>query len=226
MVKIKKIITSFKGLPKKKKFLLATLLVLILLLPVLFILYQRNQQEIPEDKETIHATPYDIVTHSTDKPSEKEVKEYIVPPDMPREINLKSIDKRGFIQPVGIDQNGDIAVPSNVLMAGWYVNSVKPGNEGLSIITGHRDGVMKKGIFRYLGELKSGDVFEIEYGDGSIKSFKVVEKRIESIEDTYNLMYEKKDNIEKQLNLITCSGDYDKEAETYNKRTTIISEGI
>lgn len=225
MAKIKKgLTTSLRNLTRNRKLILA--LLLIVLIPVFLLLFQRYQKENIEDSETIQATPYDIVTQSTEKPSEKEVKEYVVPPDMPRELNLKSIDKRGYIQPVGVDQYGNVAVPSNVLMAGWYVNSAKPGEEGLSIITGHRDGVMKKGIFRYLGDLKQEDVFEIEYGDGSVRSFRVLEIRVESIEDTYDIMYEKKENIGSQLNLITCSGDYDKEAETYNNRTTVISEGI
>jgi LPXTG-site transpeptidase (sortase) family protein len=224
MVKIKKVLRSLKNLTRNRKRLLA--LLLVILISVFLLLFQRYQKENIVDREIIQATPYDIVTHSTEKPSEKEVKEYVVPPDMPRELNLKSIDKRGYIQPVGVDQHGNIAVPSNVLMAGWYVNSAKPGDKGLSIITGHRDGVMKKGVFRYLGDLKEGDLFEIEYGDGSIRNFKVLEIRVASIEDTYDIMYEKKENVESQLNLITCSGDYDKEAETYDKRTTVISEGI
>lgn len=223
MVKIKRIRNNIKNLSKGKKitYIFLSLVFLCSLVALYYFLL------LPKD-DTSNFDPdsYDIITYSTDRPSEKEVKEYIVPPDMPRKINLESIQKSGFIQPVGIDQYGNIAVPSNVLMAGWYVNSVKPGNEGLSIITGHRDGVMKKGVFRYLENLKEGDIFEIEYGDGTVKTFRAVDIRIESIEDTYNIMYEKRESIENQLNLVTCTGIFDRETQTYNKRVTIISEGI
>lgn len=221
MVKIKKVLSSIKKLSRRKKILYG-LLALILLSStiILYLFFFPSAQRIEYNPDS-----YDIVTYSTDKPSEKAVRDYTVPPDMPWKINLKSIQRDGYIQPVGIDQHGDIAVPSNVLMAGWYINSVKPGEVGLSIVTGHRDGRIRPGIFRHIGNLKKGDAFEITYGDGSIRKFEVVDVRIKSIEDTYELMYEKREDIERQLNLIGCTGTYDKDAATYDKRITIISEG-
>lgn len=221
MVQIKRVINSIRKLSKRKKILYGLTIILLLFVTVfLYISFSSSTEDNAHNPGS-----YDIITYSTEKPSEKAVKNYTVPPDMPWKINLKSIQRDGYIQPVGIDQHGDIAVPSNVLMAGWYINSVKPGDAGLSIVTGHRDGRIRPGIFRHIGNLKKGDAFEITYGDGSIRKFEVVDVRIKSIEDTYELMYEKREDIERQLNLIGCTGTYDKDAATYDKRITIISEG-
>jgi LPXTG-site transpeptidase (sortase) family protein len=217
-----KIVKRLKNLPKKKKIFLIFVVFIVLTIILVLFLFLRKESDGVKKK----FGPDEVVTYSTGRPSEREVKEYEVAPDMPRRIDLKSIKKSGYIQMVGVDQNGNIAVPTNVLMAGWYVSSVRPGDLGLSIITGHRDGILKKGVFRYLGDLKKGDEFEIEYGDRSKKVFKVVDSKEVTVEDAYKLMYEKRDNIEKQLNLITCVGTYDKKAQTYDKRILIVSEAI
>jgi len=168
----------------------------------------------------------EVVTYSVGRPSEKEIGEYEVPPYMPRKITLQSIHTSGYIQMVGIDQNNDISVPTNVLMAGWYVNSVRPGDEGLSIITGHRDGIMKKGIFRHLNDLKKGDKFEVQYGDRSVRNFKVRDIQIMPSEEAHEVLYEHREDIEKQLNLVSCIGTYIRYLQTYDKRIILITEGI
>jgi len=170
--------------------------------------------------------PNDIVTTSVDVPDEEVPKEYIVPADLPKRIVMPSIGVEGYIQLVSIDQYDRIAVPSNVHVAGWYINSAKPGEVGLSIIDGHRDGTRVGGIFRDLEELKSNDEFSIEYGDGSKRNFIVIEVKQVSVEDAYDLMYEKREGVEKQLNLVTCGGTYNKRERTYEDRIIVISEGI
>jgi len=77
-----------------------------------------------------------------------------------------------------------------------------------------------------LGKLKANDEFSIEYGDGSKRDFKVIEVKQVSVEDAYDLMYEKREGVEKQLNLVTCGGTYNKVERTYEDRIIVISEGI
>lgn len=225
MAKIKDLFKKIKKLSKKKKIILViSVFILIAITCVYFLLILKGDPLKFRKKEQF--IPDQVVTYSTDKPSEKNVKDFQVPADMPKRIILKSVGREGYIQTLGIDQNGDIAVPNNVLMAGWYINSKRPGEQGLSIITGHRDGILKKGIFRELGKLKKNDKVEIEYGDSSMRSFKVVDVKQTSIKDTYDLMYEKRESIEKQLNLVTCGGTYSKESQTYNERIVVVLEGI
>ncbi len=163
-----------------------------------------------------------VVQYSTDEPSEAPVEEdYKVAPDLPRQIILPGLQAKGFIQQVGIDQNNAIAVPENINLAGWYTNSPKPGDEGLSIIVGHIQGRYAPGIFKNLSSLKFEDTFSIEYGDGTIRHFRVLDIRSVPVEEASKKQYEKVENAPRQLTLITCNGKYDEARRTYSERTLV-----
>lgn len=210
---------------KKRKFKLIYVVIPILLVATgisVYLWYPFNKEDAP--KETYK--PGDIVTISVDIPSEETPTEFSVAPDLPKVITIPAISVKGYIQSVGIDQDGLIAVPTNVHLAGWYINSVRPGEEGLSIMDGHKDGTTLGGIFKNVEKLKKGDNLSIEYGDATIKEFKVVDVKKVSIEDAFDLMYEKREAIERQLNLVSCGGRYNKEKRTYDDRIIVIAEGI
>ncbi|HRI05985.1 MAG TPA: class F sortase [Candidatus Dojkabacteria bacterium] len=166
----------------------------------------------------------DVVTESTKKPSEKVIKEYKVAKDMPKKIIFPTLSKSGYIQQVGIDQENKIAVPTNIFLAGWYVNSVKPGEKGLSILDGHRDGVISAGIFHNIEKLKKGDRVMIEYGDESILYFEVEEVAVVDEKDSEKIMYSKRQSIESQLNLVSCIGTYNEKEQTYDKRVIVVTK--
>jgi LPXTG-site transpeptidase (sortase) family protein len=213
---------KIRGFKKSQKIvLISSIFVIVIIATILFLL---EKKKTPEITEVIDISG--IVTISTDVPDEKEPEEFYVAPDMPKRIVIPGIAVSGYIQLVGIDQDNRIAVPSNVHIAGWYINSVRPGEVGLSIIDGHRDGTSIGGIFRNVEKLNTGDNFQIEYGDGSTRDFNVVEVKQVSIEDAYDLMYEKRDSIERQLNLVSCGGKYSKTLGTYEDRIIIIAQGI
>ncbi|CAG1020871.1 sortase A [Patescibacteria group bacterium] len=156
---------------------------------------------------------------------EKE-EEFFTDPADPRLLTLPTINTDAYIQKVGVDQNNQIAVPDNIHFAGWYINSVKPGEKGLSIIDGHVDGLFNPGVFRNLKELKQEDIFTIEYGNGSIYTFKVVDKKEISTEDAAKVLFSKNPGIVSQLNLITCVGVFDPSVQSYDKRLIVIAEKI
>jgi sortase (surface protein transpeptidase) len=173
--------------------------------------------------------PTKTVVLSLHKPSEAPVSSnnfVKVPADQPQEIIIPSINVDGYIQKVGVDQNNQMAVPNNIYLAGWYVNSVKPGEPGLSIIDGHVLGRYNDAIFKDLINLKLGSTFSIIYGDSSEKSFVVKEIKLLPVNDTAVYLNKKDPNIKSQLNLITCGGNFDRNSQTYDKRVVVKSEGI
>lgn len=205
------------------------LLFLILLLTVILILVNNQSNTGESDAEVVTETAQidpSIVTFSTREPSEEKPRDedYIVNPDEPRIIDLNTIGINGFIQKVGIDQDNKIAVPNNINIAGWFVDSVKPGEQGLSIIDGHVDGPTTGGIFYNLEKLKVNDVYSITYGDGVKYDFKVVEVITVPTEDSASILYSKRPEIKSQLNLITCTGNYVEDIESYDSRVIVISE--
>lgn len=167
-----------------------------------------------------------IVKYSTKTPDETPVSNYTVDDDMPLYIHIPRLERIGYIQQVGVDQNKQIAVPNNIYMGGWYINSVKPGKNGLSIIDGHRDGQVNKGLFFNLETLIKGDIVEIKYGNGDIYRFKVKKVIQVKEKEAKKYLFSKDPKIKKQLNLVSCVGNYLFEKETYDKRIIVVTEGV
>lgn len=167
----------------------------------------------------------DPVTFSTDKPDETALDEvcnqYKVAGNRPRYIEISSISISGCIEPVGIDQNNAIAVPTNINLAGWYTNSVLPGQPGVSIIDGHVMGRYKTAIFTGLDKIKPGDTIIIELGDGTKLKFKTESVDSYRLDSAINELLEPTDGIDKQLNLITCGGRYDSASHSYEERVIV-----
>lgn len=171
--------------------------------------------------------PSTVVSYSTEKPSEtKPNGEYIVAADQPRSIKIPKIGSEGFIQKVGTDQDKRIAVPTNIHFAGWYQNSVKPGDKGLSIIDGHVGGRYSSAIFSKLSSINNGDEIRIEYGNGSIRLFKVIDKQSLALDKSADFLFQKRKYVDNQLNLVTCDGTYDKKAKTFDNRLIIVAKRI
>lgn len=174
--------------------------------------------------------PPEIVTYSTDKPEEAKPNpaDYTWKGDMnmPKSISLPSIGAEGFVQRVGVDQHKQIAVPTNVHVAGWYVESRSPGSDGLSIIDGHLDGPTAGGIFANLANLSAGDQFTLTFGDDSKKSFVV--RRVQTLPaaDAAAVLFSQDPAIGRQLNLITCGGAFNKPAGTYDDRVVVVAEAL
>jgi LPXTG-site transpeptidase (sortase) family protein len=170
---------------------------------------------------------YDAIVYS-DSPDPEEKKpntsNYNVPADHPRSIYSRELGVDGFIQQVAINKSGNVAAPSNINLAGWYVNSNLPGLEGLSIIDGHVNGKHKGGIFKQLSKAKVGMRFDIEYGDRTTKTFEVVAKKQVSERQSSSILFAKDGAIDSQLNLITCGGDFDRQTNAYVDRIIVIAK--
>ena len=181
--------------------------------------------------ETTHKAPDpNIVATSSDiDPNEEDISpeaEYNVPAGHPRRIILPSIGAEGFVQQVGVDDKGNIAVPTNINLAGWFVDNPKPGDKGVSLIDGHVQGWHHPGIFKDLKNLEAGDTFEVEYGDYSKRRFEVVGVKSYSVSDVAEHMLAQAEGIENQLNLITCGGRFDPQADRYEDRVLVVSKRI
>lgn len=172
-------------------------------------------------------TGHTVATESTDAPSEQPVPDsYSVPADKPLSIQLPTIKTEGFIQQVGVDKDNQMVVPSNVHMAGWYTKGSLPGDAGLSIIDGHVHGLYAKGIFYNLGKLKANETFTVTYGDKSVRKFKVKQVQTVSTKEADTALFVRDKTISKQLNLITCTGKYDKVSKTYDSRVIVVAEAL
>lgn len=168
-----------------------------------------------------------VITHSTNSPDEKRPSnEYVWEgaANDPKKISIPNLGIDSYIQNVGIDQNREIAVPTSIHFAGWFVDSVRPGDKGLSIIDGHLNGRQEDGIFTKLDKLQVGELLKIEFGNGSSRTFIVKAVETVDLDKAASVLYSQSPGIKNQLNLITCSGTYDKNARLYDKRVIVTSE--
>lgn len=167
----------------------------------------------------------EVVTHSTDKPDETPPEKCAdVPHNIPRQIELPDINASGCIQKVGVDQNHAIAVPNNVHVAGWYVDSSVPGEKGVSIIDGHVSGIYSEGIFKHIAKLRTGNKIEVQFGDGSQRTFTVKTVDSYSVDQTSKEQYKQLNGVESQLTLITCGGRFDAKTKQFDKRIVVRAE--
>lgn len=172
-------------------------------------------------------SPDQISTSDNAEPSEQPVPAtYSVPANQPLSISFTTLKNKAFIQRVGISKNKQMAVPSNVHMAGWYTGSVKPGEPGLSIIDGHVSGRYEKGAFANLSKLKVGDVFSVIYGDKHTVTFKVNSVKTLTLADAASALYQRDATVGRQLNLITCGGRYDSSKKTYDSRVLVVASAL
>lgn len=214
---------KLRGVKKSSKILVVSALAVITVLLTYYLPRWENTTgvDVPPDSEL-------VVSEDVVNPSEKQVdiNVYSVPDDEPRLITIPKISSLGIVQKVGLTSESAIAVPSNVYFAGWYVGSVIPGDEGLSIIDGHVSGRYTDGIFKNLASLATGDIIEVEFGDRSIRAFEVVETRILPENESAKYLFNRNNDIEQQLNLITCGGDFDSNSQQFSDRVIIVTKRI
>ena len=190
---------------------------------ILSVWYTLSRQ--PQATKTVKA---EVVTHSTDAPSEdKPGGDYAWRggADDPKKLTIPSVGIDAYVQNVGVDQNQQIAVPNNIHIAGWFVDSVRPGQKGLSIIDGHVDGrTVNEGVFAKLGKLKEGGALTVEMGSGSVLRYRVHKITTVATDKATDVLYSQIPSINSQLNLITCTGTYLKDQKTYDQRTIVAAE--
>lgn len=145
-------------------------------------------------------------------------------PDQPKTIELSRIGVSGYIQKIGLRGNSEIGVPSNISVAGWYSGSVKPGDKGISIIDGHLQGSYRPGIFEHLDQMMPGDTIKITFGDDSSKSFEVVRVKSYPRAKASAMLLSHDPAISRQLNLITCGGEYQEDNKEYAERVLVVAK--
>ncbi|GAA3966311.1 hypothetical protein GCM10023085_55930 [Actinomadura viridis] len=134
-----------------------------------------------------------------------------LPASVPRRVLIPEIKVSAPVVPLGLQENGEIAVPplSRVHEAGWYRNGPTPGEKGPAVIVGHVDSRKGPGVFFKLGALRPGGRIQIVRGDGVTATFRV--QRVQRVDkDSFptKRVYGRVD--EPALRLITCGGTFDR----------------
>lgn len=176
-----------------------------------------TDQTAQTDEEDIDETPL----------AEDALASYAVAPDMPRALYINKLELAARILPVTVNSDGSMQSPFNIHDAGWYSPGVKPGQPGAAVINAHSSGRTKLALFSDLGQLRSGDEIIIERGDKTMLHYKVTHvTSVPLSEIDMNEFMRPYDGAGEGLNLMTCSGSYVRESDTYDHRTIVYATRV
>ncbi|MDL2341649.1 MAG: class F sortase [Patescibacteria group bacterium] len=120
---------------------------------------------------------------------------------------------------------GNMQVPGNVVDAGWYKYGALPGNTGTAVIAGHLDGLKAEpGVFSNLKQLQVGDVVSVRDNAGATVSFSVRALKSYGQNDQPAEVFSSTSGS--HLNLITCTGAWDKTAHQFAQRLVVFTDRI
>ncbi len=141
----------------------------------------------------------------------------------PKTLIIPKIKVEADVEQVGLLKNGQVGVPSGTQNVAWYKEGVKPGQRGNAVIDGHVDSYKGPAVFFHLEDLKKNDKLYIVGKSGKKLTFKVV--KLESY-PTGNAPIKQVFGYTDQimLNLITCTGTYQKSKETHDHRLVVYTE--
>src|SRR3989338_1929508 len=149
-----------------------------------------------------------------------------VVPALRARLIIKAIGIDANVQSVGLSWKGDgnMGIPTNFTDVAWYNQGPRPGMPGIAVIDGHVDGKdVQKAEFYDLDKLKPGDAVEVVDKKGTVIQFRVVESRTYDYDSpTADIFIG--DGSKSLINLITCSGDWDKERKLYRQRIVVTAE--
>ncbi|WP_038559256.1 class F sortase [Terribacillus saccharophilus] len=142
---------------------------------------------------------------------------------VPDRIEIPAIDVDATVQPKGELENGEMEVPADDHITGWYEPGYKPGSAGSSVIAGHVDSKKGPAVFFYLTDLEEGDEVYITDKDGKKLTFVVKEMHAYPAENApIRQIFGASDKA--VLNLITCTGTFDHERQTHPDRLVVTTE--
>lgn len=178
-----------------------------------------SERDVVAKKKEEEKPPVELIE---EEPTEEEVREYIVAPDRPRYLTIDKLRVYGArIIPVGINSEGQLGTPNNIFDVGWYESSGLPGQGGTMLIDGHNGGPHVHGVFKDLPDLESGDIIEVERGDGVTFWYSVAENVAVGLDESDIYMataMRSPESGRESLTLISCTGDWSDERGTYLSR--------
>lgn len=135
----------------------------------------------------------------------------------PVSVGIPSIDVASDLMRLDLNDDGTVQVPPLEPddRAGWYQRGPAPGAVGPAVILGHVDSAEHgPGVFFDLGALRAGDEVTVSRADGTVAVFAV--DRVERHpKDDFPTIAVYGDTTDAELRLITCGGDFDSGARSY-----------
>jgi hypothetical protein len=143
----------------------------------------------------------------------------------PARLNVDAIGISGApIDPVGVEPDASMEIPTDVSRIGWYEYGPAPGDaEGTAVLTAHVDSrTQGRGIFYHLDALDHGDTLEVVMHDGTLRPFTVEEiRQIPKVDLPTGELF-RRDGAPR-LAMITCGGAFDPSSRHYRDNLVVLA---
>lgn len=149
-----------------------------------------------------------------------------VPADVvPIRVRIPSIDVDAAVIDLAKDDQGELEVPTDFELTGWYTGRSVPGDMGPSVVVGHVDSKAGPAVFFRLRDLEPGHLVQIDRSDGTVATFRVTDKMlVDKDEFPTTMVYGA--TARPTLRLVTCGGDFDRSAGSYFGNVIVFAEHL
>ncbi len=143
---------------------------------------------------------------------------------IPVRLKIPSLNVDTAVEQVGIASDGAMDVPKEPNEVAWFNLGPRPGEIGSAVIAGHsgyKDN--RPAVFDNLSKLQKGDKIYTEDEKGAIATFVVRDFKDYDPKANAVDVFGSGDGIA-HLNLVTCSGIWNKIDKTHSDRLVIFSD--
>ena len=137
-------------------------------------------------------------------------------PAPPVGVSIPSIGvSTATVVDVGLDENGAVEIPDDVLEVGWYRRGPRPGEAGNAFMTSHVDSrTQGRGVLFDLRQVEPGDPITVDHADGTTSEWEVV-RRERITKGSYPMEQVFRFDGPPGLVIDTCGGAFDPETGSY-----------
>ncbi len=153
----------------------------------------------------------------------RDIEAPLEPVPVPVEISIKALGVNAPVLPVGIARaGGNMQIPQDVRVVGWYRFGPFPGQLGSAILVGHVDSrAQGAGAFFRLAHLSVGASIIVRSHDGSSLRFEVVARRSYPKGGLPAWIFDR--TGPPTLALVTCGGSFDRRLRRYADNIVIFA---
>lgn len=144
--------------------------------------------------------------------------------ELPVYLKIPSIEVDAPIEYVGLTSRGAMDVPEGPAEVAWFNLGPRPGENGSAVMAGHygwRNNT--PAVFDDLHKLRVGDKIFVEDADGAIMTFVVREMKTYGKDEIVPDVFSSSDG-KAYLNLVTCTGTWNKVEKTRSSRLVVFTE--
>jgi hypothetical protein len=142
---------------------------------------------------------------------------------VPAALSLGARGGRATVQPVATAPDGELAVPADPQLLGWWVGGARvAAPAGTAVLAGHVDSAEAGiGFFAALRDAEVGEQVVVHAADGSERRFVVSEIRQVGKNRLPRSLFTRQGPP--RLAMITCTGEFDDERRSYADNLVVLA---